>query len=545
MNKKLILLPVLFISLFYFAFADSYPRNYSIHVKHYAFYLQLSDSTDEIIGTALLDVRCNKSGTHSILLDLINKSLERKDKGMLVTAVTVDGKSSNYTHQHDALIIDLPIKRNGQNWNITIHYRGIPAGGLKIGPTKFGDRSFFNENWPNNARHWLPTIDHVYDKATSEFIITAPSKYKVVSNGLLQNETLLNNGYKITHWKQSVPVAPWLFVLGVAQFEVQDLPAFSGKPIQTWVYPQNKTEGFFDFKEPTKKVLQFYSDYIGPFAYEKLANIQSPSVSGGMETSSAIFYAEQLISGTASVRLRDVIIHEIAHQWFGNAVTEKTWDDAWLSEGFATYFTLLFQEKEYGHDYYIEGLKKAKKSIAAYLLKDSTFSIIQDRTAELEPVTSTITYQKGAWVLHMLRAYIGEENFKKGIRAYYKKYFNSNANTADFIKEMEIASSKKLKSFLKQWLYTPYTLTVNGGWTFDENKKALTIHLSQDTKSSFLFDVPVAFAIHTTEKKDPLLITVPLNTQNKSIQIPCKQKPTSIDIDPETILLANYNFKQF
>ena len=93
---------------------------------------------------------------------------------------------------------------------------------------------------------------------------------------------------------------------------------------------------------PTRDALAFYSERVGPFSYEKLANVQSNSVSGGMEAASAIFYSAGSVTGTRSVRWRNVIIHEIAHQWWGNAVTEKDWNDVWLSEGFATYFTLLF-----------------------------------------------------------------------------------------------------------------------------------------------------------------------------------------------------------
>ncbi len=135
----------------------------------------------------------------------------------------------------------------------------MPADGLKIGPTKYGDRSFFNENWPNRARHWLPTVDHPYDKATSEFIVTAPVKYKVVSNGLLQEESQINKEFKLTHWKQSVPVSCWLFVLGVAEFAVQQVGEFDGKSIETWVYPKDREAGFHDFANPTKQVLQFYT----------------------------------------------------------------------------------------------------------------------------------------------------------------------------------------------------------------------------------------------------------------------------------------------
>ena len=188
----------------------------------------------------------------------------------------------------------------------------------------------------------MPTIDHPYDKATSEFIVKAPAHYKVISNGLLQEESDLGNNTRLTHWKQSVPVSCWLFVLGIADFAVKYVDQFEGKSIQTWVYAKNRENGFYDFEEPTKKVLAFYSQYVGPFAYEKLANIQSASVSGGMETSSAIFYGENLVNGKRDIRTRNIVIHEIAHQWFGNAVTETTWDDAWLSEGFATFFTFTF-----------------------------------------------------------------------------------------------------------------------------------------------------------------------------------------------------------
>ncbi len=160
-------------------------------------------------------------------------------------------------------------------------------------------------------------------------------------------------------------------------------------------------------------------------------------------------------NGKADDRLKNVVIHEIAHQWFGNAVTESTWDDAWLSEGFATYCTLLFQENAYGAKAYVDGLKKAKKSVMDSYKKDSTFSIVDNRSAENGPVTSGITYQKGAWVLHMLRERIGHDKFKKGIRAYYKKYMNANATTGDFIEEMEKVSNKNLKTFFNQWLNKP------------------------------------------------------------------------------------------
>lgn len=244
---------------------------------------------------------------------------------------------------------------------------------------------------------------------------------------------------------------------------VQYVDQVYGKSIQTWVYPKDREAGFFDFAVPTKSVIQFFSDYIGPYAYEKIANVQATS-HGGMETASAIFYAENMVNGKRTDGLTTVVTHELAHQWLDNAVTESTWDDAWLSEGFATYFTLLYIEHKYGHDEFMKRFINSKKGIYNYYDKNPDFSIVADRTAEKVPVTNVITNQKGAWFLHMLRASIGNENFQKGIKAYYSRFMNANATTHDFIEEMEKASVKNLKAFADQWLYHGENLKLMGSW---------------------------------------------------------------------------------
>lgn len=525
-------------------FADEYPRNYAIDMIHYAFELRLSDSSNEIAGRASITALFKGDDIRQLRLDLINKSAQREGKGMVVESVSLNDRPLAYKHVDDALFIELgQASEKNKSYTFVVRYKGVPAGGMKIGPTKFGDRGFFNENWPNLTRHWLPTVDHPYDKATSEFIVTAPIRYKVISNGLLQEESQLNKDFKLTHWKQSVPVSSWLFVLGVAEFAVQYVDQFEGKSIETWVLAKDREPGFHDFASPTRQVLQFYSEYVGPYAYEKLANVQSPSVGGGMETSSAIFYGEKLINGKADIRLRNVVIHEIAHQWFGNAVTESTWDDAWLSEGFATYFTLLFQEYAYGHDEYIGGLRKSRKTVLDFYKKDSTYSIIADRTAEKQEVTNVITYQKGAWVLHMLRERMGHDHFRKGIQAYYRKYMNANATTADFVREMELASGMTLEAYLQQWLNKPDVLKLRGDWTYDARNKQVVINLSQVQSSGFLFNSPVEFQVFEAGKRDTEPVTFELHEKTAQYRIPCTTKPSAVLIDPRTVLLAEMEFR--
>ena len=522
-----------------FAWADQYPINKSIDIKHYSFQINLSDSSNEITGNATIKLLFKQAGVNNFRLDLVNKTNEKKGKGMVVDAVLLGNRTLKFTHQNDELIIQLPQPSVlSAELEFSIQYHGIPFDGLRIGATKFGDRSFFNESWPNRARHWLPTIDHPYDKATSEFIVKAPSHYKVISNGLLLEESNIGNNTTLTHWKQSIPVSSWLFVLGVADFAVQYVDDFEGKSIQTWVYSKNRETGFYDFKEPTKKVLAFYSKYVGPYAYEKLANIQSASVSGGMETSSAIFYAENLVNGKRDERTRNVVIHEIAHQWFGNAVTETTWDDAWLSEGFATFFTLLFIENEYGQAEYNKGIVKAKKSVIDMTVKMPDFSIVAPRTAEKDPVTTGLTYQKGAWILHMLRDKMGEQNFKNGIQAYYKKFYNANATTDDFRIEMEKASGKDLKIFFKQWLYQPVNPSIDAIWSYDAVNHKININITQTQLTDFNFDLPIEIGYYTKDNKSPQLLKINLNKKQVSQSFSVKGLPENIEVDPRNVLLS-------
>ena len=463
-----------------FAFADHYPKNPNIDIQHYVFRIVLSDNTDEIKCEATVEVLYLRDGEEFLRLDLVKASAALANKGMTVTMVQADGKQLTYAHENNELRIRLesPSQKN-QKVKYTIAYSGVPATGLKIANNKYGDRTFFSDNWPDKGRNWLPVIDHPYDKASCEFVVTAPAHYQVVSNGLKVEETDGVNGMRTTHWRQSVPIASWLYVLGVARFAMQQVDIFDHKSIETWVYYQDREAGFYDFALPTKQVLEFYTKMVGSFVYEKLANIQSNSVSGGMEAASAILYSENSVVGDRNERWRNVVIHEIAHQWFGNAVTEYDWDDVWLSEGFATYFTLLFIEDAYGHDAFMNGLASSKKTVNAFAEKQPAYRIVHDNLQDMDKVTSSHTYQKGSWILHMLRGLMGDEKFWKGIQVYYGKFKNVNATTADFRREMEAASGIDLGFFFDQWLYKPGNLKCKGSWQYSLKKKELKIVLDR------------------------------------------------------------------
>lgn len=522
-----------------FGHADIYPKNPNADVQHYVFRILLSDDTDSIRCEASVDVLFVKAGEEYFRLDLVKASPTLGNKGMHVSSIVVNGQPVSYVHEKDALKIKLPAaSRQQERIRFVITYAGIPFTGLKIANNKYGDRTFFSDNWPDKGRNWLPIIDHPYDKATCEFIVTAPSHYQVVSNGLRVEETDLPGNKRITHWKQSVPIASWLYVLGVARFAVQKAGEFDHKSIETWVYHQDRERGFYDFATPTKEVLSFYSDRVGPFVYEKLANIQSNSVSGGMEAASAILYSENSVVGDRNTRWRNVVIHEIAHQWFGNAVTEYDWDDVWLSEGFATYFTALFIEHAYGRDAFLEEMASSKRTVNRFAEKNPGYRIVHDNLQDMEKVTSSHTYHKGSWILHMLRGIMGTENFWKGIRSYYDRFKNSNATTTDFRREMEAASGLDLQDFFTQWLYKAGNLLCRGNWEYNESKKEVTVTLEQ-TQPDALFKMPIQLGIYTAGKTQPQIKTLQLNQKVTTLQFAVDTLPQKVVLDPDQWVLMD------
>ncbi len=528
-----------------FAFRDLYPKNPNIDVINYVFKLELSDQLDEIVGETTVDVRFLSDGVQELRLDLTKFSKELSNKGMTVSSVKSDNKALEYRHENNAVFVKLPVaSKKNQREKYTIFYRGIPASGLKIANNKYGERTFFSDNWADKGRNWLPTVDHPYDKAMCEFIVTAPSHYQVISNGLKVEETDLPDRKRLTHWKQSVPIASWLYVLGVARFAVRYESGLNGKSIQTWVYHQDRDAGFHDFDDTTRKALGFYSDAIGPFSYEKLANIQSNSVSGGMEAASAIFYSENVVTGDRSVRWRNVIIHEIAHQWFGNAVTEKDWDEIWLSEGFATYFTLLFIEHQYGRDEFLNGLRSSKASVDAFYEKHPDYRIVHDNLQDMKDVTTSQIYQKGSWTLHMLRGVIGTEKFWKGIKLYYARYRDSNATVDDFRRVMEEVSGEDLSGFFEQWLMKPGTLKYKGTWRFNADKKQISIDLKQVQNDGSFFKMPIEVGVYSFGEGKPQIERIEMDARSKVFTINVTGKPEKVVLDPNTWVLMDADFKK-
>jgi aminopeptidase N len=524
---------MMFVVIVLLLLIDARAQN-KIDVLHYQYNIELSDKSDTIKGKAFVQVKF-LDNTNRFSLDLTSPN--GKGKGMIAYRVLCNNEAVSSTHGHDSLYISFPFTaRKDEVKTYEIFYQGIPTDGLIISKNKYGKRTFFSDNWPNRAHNWIPCNDNPADKASSEFIVVAPAHYKVISNGVLTEETNLSADKKLTHWKEDTPLPTKVMVIGVADFAIDNTGEVNGIPVSSWVFADNEKEGFYDYA-PAKDILSFFMNYIGPYPYKKLANVQSKTIFGGMENASAIFYFENSVSGQR--KDESLLSHEIVHQWFGDMATEKSFPHLWLSEGFATYLTHIYIESKYGTDSLNHEMRNDRDNIIGFA-KDSNKPVV-DSTSPLMSLLNANSYQKGGWVLHMLRRELGDTVFHQIIRNYYAAYAGRNADTRDFEKICEETSGKNLQTFFQQWLYTPGLPKLDVQWKYDEKTKNIAITVTQ--LQGNLFEFPLEIQLQGSSGKSQWE-TLSVNKKTQQFTFAAKEKIEKAYLDTKTSLLFEGSVSQ-
>lgn len=501
---------------------------------HYEVWVTLNTALTEISSARVdIDIRAEKR------LSLVD--LDFSD--LTTDAVSVNGKPVSYAHRSDKLEITLadPVPA-GNTITVSVQYHGKPIDGLILSSDKDGKRSAIGDNWPDRVHHWIPCFDHPSAKATVSFHVTAPGVAEVVANGRL--DTVQNNPNNTRTWtyNEGAPIPPYCMIIGVGEFARLEASPPTLTPLIYYVAHSDQAYAPNGFSAASPAV-QLFSQIVGPYPYEKLALIIGATRFGGMENSSAIVFPPTLFNLTPGAKtstafgipsgIERVVAHEIAHQWFGDSVTESTWADLWLSEGFATYFAGLFIQQHDGQQVFAAYMKDAAEAVFKYEQKIRT--PIHDRDTErLLDLLNENNYQKGAWILHMLRLRLGDEAFFRGIRTYYEKHKNSTATTEDLRSALERSSGHDLRAFFDRWVYQSGHPKYELHWQWVSKSGNVRITLSQ-VQAGTVFTDPVPISIDSGQKS---FMTV-IHPANKIVSqtIRASAKPLAVKVDPQNTLL--------
>jgi aminopeptidase N len=461
-----------------------------------------------------------------------------------VDSVTVNSQTAPYQRDNGHLNIKLakPTRR-GETLIITVSYHGKPKDGLILKNDKVGKPAAVGDNWPDRLHHWIPSLDHPSAKATVTFSITAPAHDLVVANGKLDRVDNASTTTRTWTYVEAVPIPPYCMIIAVGDFALVEPPR-EATPLAYYVPLTDKDFALQGFAAASPS-LKFFSQTIGPYPYEKLALIIGATRFGGMENSSAIVFPSTLLdsrpneSPNAVFQIRDGLVnvtaHEIAHQWFGDSVTESTWSDLWLSEGFADYFAGLVKQRYEGEAAFQRYMKGEAETYFGYEKKTRT-PIHDADTEDLFKLLNANNYQKGAWVLHMLRSELGDAQFFRGIRSYYEEHKNSIATSEDLRAAFEKASGRDLKDFFARWIYGAGHPSYELSWVWNAKTSKVRLVLKQlQAEPAFPNAVPIDLVTANGTRR---IILKPTSKQMIE-EIKLNNEPTTITIDPDKTILKD------
>ncbi|MGW2100873.1 M1 family metallopeptidase [Streptomyces olivaceoviridis] len=418
-----------------------FPRlgNGGFDARHYDLDIAYAPDTGRLDGRTTLTARATQK-LSSFDLDL--QKLE-------VTGVQVDGRSARFTRDGDEIIVTprhpLPA---GRDFTVSVTYGGVPQplGGPIIFGSDYGwmktSDGVFVACEPNAASTWFPSSDHPADKATYDIRIKAPRGLTGVSNGRLVS-TYDKGGSTYTHWRESKPMATYLATATIGKFDVRTGRTPGGTPIYVAIDPVLKNSNNVDVYAVTAAATDYWSQVFGPYPFEETGAIvdDMPQAGFSLEVQSKPAYS--------AVRNESTIVHELAHQWFGDSVSVAQWKDTWLNEGFATYAQWLWAEHQgtrTAHDAFLAGYDSRPA--------DSAFWQIKVADPQRDTMFASAVYQRGAMTLQVLRERIGDTAFFKLLPAWTKLHRYGNADTADFVRLAERVSGQQLDDLFDTWLFT-------------------------------------------------------------------------------------------
>ena len=457
-------------------FENDYNERRSRTYDVFDYRLELSFDVKEhtVAGTATITLGAICGPVDSVVLDAV---------AMDIGAVTrSDGHTLGFSYSGRALTVTLdPPCAPGDTAKVCVRYSCRPTKGLYFISADSTQPGRHNEFWSQGEdmdnRYWFPCYDYPNDKATSEVIATVPADYTLLSNGRLLGEKLNAGGKTRTfHWREGKVHSSYLIMVAAGPYTILR-GRYRDIPLEYYMYAEDTAKAQATFGQ-TPAMLHFFEGVTGvPYPWEKFAQIVIDDFMwGGMENTTAVTLnttcvvdsrAELDFPGAA------VIAHELAHMWWGDLVTARDWTHLWLNEGFATYFENLYTEHALGEDEFEYAMYRDRQQIVG-----------EDRASGRKPIVSHDPrpgdlYQRGAWVLHMLRGMLGDKAFYRGLHAYLTKYAYQCAETDELRLAFEDATGQNLDYFFREWVFKAGMPVLDLRKEYDADKGVLSVVVTQ------------------------------------------------------------------
>ncbi|GAB3693747.1 M1 family aminopeptidase [Spirosoma flavus] len=519
----------------------AYPGDATIDVTYYGLDLRLTHTPASLRAVATVTLKSTANAVSSFFLDLTSTTATSGAR-LRVDSVKTGNELLTFQHAQNKLTITLkqPLN-NGQTLTLSVFYQGVPVS-RDLGSFRFSrhenttDPVIWSLSEPYGAPDWFPCKDTPGDKADSSSVrITAPPQFVSVSNGTLVSTTDNRDGTRTYLWKNSYPIAQYLISVAISNYSRYDTPFKYGNqtlPITHYVYPEILPQVRSNL-DLTPEIMRVFSERFGPYPFlrEKYGHAQIGQGTGGMEHQTATSMEAAAFSPT-------VIAHELAHQWFGDKITCRDWQNIWLNEGFASYGEAVYFESIGGQTTYRASMDNfmSRASIARGSL------YVQDISNFANIFNGNRTYAKGASVLHMLRGVLGDSTFFRSLRAYVASpsVAYKNAVTEDFQAVVQQISGKDLTYFFKEWVYGEGLPTYQARYARGTSATSAIVRLVQrNTISSnpSSFTMPVQLRIRSAA--GDTTVTVFSDQPDQTFTVPSRGVVTNVVVDPNNWILKS------
>ncbi len=534
-------------------------------VKHVKLVITLDFEQETVRGTVSTTFSTLYEEIKTISFDAIDLHIERVMLHSRTAGRQAQPRELAYSADGKKLVVTLDHPYHyGEEFTVAVEYHAKPRTGLHFIKPAAEDPTRPLQAWtfgqPRYHSYWFPCHDAPNDRATSEIIVTVPAHFLTISNGNLLGVS--NNGAtKTHHWRHDVPHAAYLISLVVGEFAVIE-DSYNGIPVNYYVRPDRQDDAHF-YLGKTPEMMRFFSEYTGiEYPYGKYAQTVVELYTGAMEHTTATTHSFMLLLDERAALDFDyvpVVAHELAHQWFGDLVTCRDWPNGWLNEGFATYFEELWSRHDLGDDYFKQSMLDLKHG---YLSEDNHYRrpiVYHVYHSDGFELFDGHMYNKGAWVLHMLRHQLGEIGFRRAIKTYLERYREREVITADLERTLEEVTGHSLAQFFQQWVYQGGypAFEVNYSWDGEHSMARLKIKQTQQVDEltpCFVTPVDLAFTIPTSDEAardehTSTVRTISLRVMSgedgqveQSFYVPLEREPLMIRFDPDGWLLKTLKF---